>query len=74
MNYKKIIGVILTLPLIISVGISFTAYSVVLVVNACKLIPTINPMFFYVGAMFILFFIGIVLYNWDDKTKGGSHD
>lgn len=74
MNYKKIIGIILTLPLIISVVICLIYWILVLGLTTYNAIPTINPMFFYVGAMFILFFIGIVLYNWDDNHKGGSHD
>ena len=71
MNYKKIIGIILALPLIISVVICLVYWILVLGLTTYNAIPTINPMFFYVGAMFILFFIGIVLYNWDDKNKGG---
>ena len=74
MNYKKIIGVILALPLIISVVVSLIYWILVMGLTTYNAIPTINPMFLYVSAMFILFFIGIVLYNWDDKNKGGSHD
>ena len=71
MNYKKIIGIILALPLIIAVVISLVYWILVLGLTTYNAIPTINPMFFYGGVMFILFFIGIVLYNWDDKNKGG---